>query len=75
MVRIGITLPEWYERKLVLWAKIKGTNRATLISNIVQARIEANWEQIEKDLQSIADYRGVTTDELIAEWLEKPDEG
>ena len=70
VVRYGVTLPEWYERKLRLWAALKGTNRATLTANIVQARIEANWPAIEKELDEIASYQGKTKAELEAEWLE-----
>jgi hypothetical protein len=64
-----VSLPEWWERKLRLWAKLKGTNRATLTANLVQARIEANWADIEKDIEAIATYQGKTRGELEAEWL------
>ena len=69
MVRYSVSLPEWWERKLRLWAKLKGTNRATLTANLVQARIEANWPDIEKDIEAIATYQGKTRAELEAEWL------
>lgn len=74
MVRFGVSLPEWYHRKLVPWAKLKGTNRATLAANILQARIEANWETIEKELDIIAAHQGVTRAELGQQWL-KDDSG
>ena len=70
MVRFTISLPDWYYRKLLLWAKLKGTNRATLTANIVQSRIESNWAEIEKDLEAIAKYQKMTLEELIADWLE-----
>jgi hypothetical protein len=69
MVRFTIGLPDWYHRKLVLWAKLKGTTRATLAANIVQNRIEANWPEIERELEAIAKYQGLTLDELIEQWL------
>ena len=69
MVRFSVSLPDWFERKLRLWAKLKGTNRATLTANVVQARIEANWSDIEKELEAIAKYQGKTLEELEAEWL------
>lgn len=74
MVRFGVSLPDWYHRKLILWAKLKGTNRATLTANIVQARIEANWDTIEKELEAIAKHQGKTYEELVNEWLNEPDE-
>lgn len=74
MPRIGVSLPDWYERKLRLWAKLKGTNRATLSGNIIQARIEANWEQVEKDLEEIAQRRGISREQLEAEWLDEEED-
>lgn len=74
MVRFSVSLPDWYERKLRLWAKLKGTNRATLMGNVVQARIEANWTDIEKELEAIAAYQGKTLEELETEWLNGGDE-
>ena len=69
MARFAVTSPDWYHRKLQLWAKLKGTNRATLAMNIVQARIDANWADIDKELDSIARYEGVSREELEAKWL------
>ena len=69
MVRFSVSFPEWFERKLRLWAKLKGTNRATLTGNIVQARIEANWADVEKEIEAIAKHQGKTLSELEAEWL------
>ncbi|WP_416671563.1 hypothetical protein [Egbenema bharatensis] len=69
MARFSVSLPDWYYRKLLLWAKLKGTNRATLSSNIIQSRIEANWNEIERELEAIAKYQGKTLDELTTEWL------
>jgi hypothetical protein len=74
MARFTISLPDWYYRKLLLWAKLKGTNRATLTANIVQSRIEANWADIERELEAIAKYEGQTLEELQQDWLaEKED--
>ncbi|NJR61888.1 MAG: hypothetical protein HC769_25500 [Cyanobacteria bacterium CRU_2_1] len=74
MVRFTISLPDWYYRKLLLWAKLKGTNRATLSANIIQARIEVNWADIERELETIAKYEGKTLEELQQEWLAEKDE-
>ena len=74
MARFSISLPDWYHRKLKLWAALKGTNRATLAANIVQARIEANWETVEQEIEAIAKYRGITIEELEAEWLNDDDD-
>lgn len=68
-VQFTIRLPALYERRLRLWALIKGTTRANLASNVIQARIEANLEAINRDLEEIAKSEGKTVDELIAEVL------
>lgn len=71
MARFGVSLPDWYHRKLVLWAKLKGTNRATLAGNILQSRIEANWEGVERELEAIAKHQNISYEELIAMWLDE----
>ncbi|HMA77899.1 MAG TPA: hypothetical protein VKP88_02040 [Candidatus Paceibacterota bacterium] len=73
MARFQVTLPEWYHRKLLLWATLKGTNRATLAMNIVQARIETNWPDIDKELNAIANHEGITREELETKWLRGDD--
>jgi hypothetical protein len=68
-IRFTVQLPPWYDRKLRLWAKLKGTARATLMANVVQARIEANWADVERDIEAISTQRGITRQDLEAEWL------
>ncbi len=69
IIKFGIQLPEWYERELRLWAKLKGVPRAALAANIIQARIEANRAEIQAQLAAIAQYRGIPVEELVKEWL------
>lgn len=69
MPRFNVSLPDWYDRKLKIWARIKGTARATLASNIIQSRIEANWPEIERELEAIAKYQGKTREQIEADWL------
>lgn len=73
VVKFGIQLPDWYERKLKLWAALKGTNRATLAANILQTVIESNWSEVEKEMQAIAKYQNMTVEELEREWLDEED--
>jgi hypothetical protein len=69
MIRFSVSLPKLYYRRLQIWARLKGTNRATLTSNTIQSRIEANWAQIEKDLEELARLENKTSQQLIDEWL------
>lgn len=73
-IKFGIQLPDWYERRLRLWAAWKGTTRATLAANILQARIEANWEQVDRDLDDLAKQQGKTRAELETEMLGTDDD-
>jgi hypothetical protein len=57
-VRIGIQLPEAYEKKARRIARYKGVARAAWIANLVQSRIEdiypgymSLWEQDAKELR------------------------
>lgn len=62
-IRFGIQLPDWYERRLRLWAAVKGTTRATLGANILQARIEATRSEVDQAVREIAELRGITPEE------------
>ncbi len=72
MSRFKITVPELYPYRLRAWASLKGTNRGTLAGNLVQARVEANWPEVDKDLDELAKLRGLTREELNKE-IEKND--
>lgn len=74
MARFQVTLPDWYHRKLKLWAKLKGTNRATLSANVVQTMIEDNWTEISKELDAIAAHEGLTREQLEERWLSEKDD-
>lgn len=62
--RFRISLPGWYHRRLMLWSFVKGTNRADLASKILQARIEANWELVNQQLDDIASTQEISREEL-----------
>ena len=67
--RIPVRLPEWYSRRLRLWAFAKGTSKSALAQNILQARIECNEDEIDGLLREIADLKGMEVDDLISEIL------
>lgn len=64
-----VQLPWYYDRWVRLWAMIKGQPKAVLMSNIVQARVEANKEDIGKALDEIAEANNVARSDLEREWL------
>lgn len=73
-IRFVVQLPPWFNRKLKLWAKVKGQPRATLAANILQARVEANWPEVDKELDAIAEEMGIDRKQLESEWLNGEDE-
>jgi hypothetical protein len=74
MARFKITVPDWYYRRLLLWAFVKGTNRATLASNILQSRIEVNWDLVNDQLEDIAKTEGVSREELENNILDREEQ-
>jgi len=73
IIRFQIAQTEWNNRKLKLWAKLDGTTRASLASSIVLMEIGANWPDIDKELNTIAKYEGITREELETKWLRGDD--
>lgn len=70
-LRITIQIPSFIARKLICWSKAHGKPKATFASQIISARVEANVETIDKLMQDIAAYEGVSAKELEIRWLEE----
>jgi ferritin-like protein len=68
--RFPIKLPAWHEKYLIWWASLKGVSKTALAQNTLQARLEANKEQIEEMLADRARDLGISVDELKARLLE-----
>lgn len=71
IVRIGIQLPEAYERKARRIAKYKGIPRASWIANLVQSRIETIYPEYLSLWERDAAELGIT----IEEYLRQMDNG
>jgi predicted DsbA family dithiol-disulfide isomerase len=69
--RFPIKLPPWHEKRLIWWAAMKGTTKTMLAQNTLQARIEANANDIEVMLAERAGELGVTVETLKQQLLEK----
>lgn len=67
--RFPIKLPPWHHKRLIKWARCKGTFKTRLAQNILQARIEVNADQIEEMFKELAKDLGKQPDELEAEVL------
>ncbi len=65
-VRVAITLSAYDYKRLKLWAMIHGRQAATYAAQIVSARIEANFDMINRQLEDYAKSQGKTLDELIS---------
>ncbi len=73
-VRFQISLSQYENRMLRLWARLHGKPRATYGAQIIGARIEANHRDILSQLEVVAQSRGMTREELEAEWLGDEDD-
>jgi hypothetical protein len=65
-VRVAITLSSYDYKRLKLWALVHGRSPATYAAQIVSARIEANFDTINKLLEDYARTQGKTLDEILA---------
>lgn len=72
--RATIKLPMYHHQWLKVWAHLKGRGVSTLATDIVQARVEANLDQINLMLESRAKDRGLSPEELIAKILSNEDD-
>jgi len=68
--RFPIKLPAWHEKYLILWAEMKGTSKTGLAQNVLQARIEANQQQIEEMLEDRAKDLGIDRETLKRQILD-----
>jgi hypothetical protein len=68
--RFPITLPPWHEKRLLFWAYCKGTTKTQMAINTLQARIEANEQQIDRMLAERAESLGISVEELQQQILE-----
>jgi len=68
--RFPINLPPWHEKRLIWWAAMKRTSKTGLAQNTLQARVEANDDQILLMLTDRADDIGITVEALKQKLLE-----
>ena len=68
--RFSIGLPPWHEKRLIWWSYIKGVSKTGLAQNTLQARIEANDDQIQTALAELAEDQGLSVDDLKRQILE-----
>jgi len=63
-IRTSVIIPRYHYDLLKLWAYFKCTGVSSLSQNVLQARIEANYDQIILMLESRAKDLGLTPEEL-----------
>jgi hypothetical protein len=67
--RITITLSDFAFRKLACWAALHERPKTSYASQIIEARVEANIDVIEKLMTDEAKNQGITIEELEAKYL------
>lgn len=65
-------LPEFHDRMFTLWAWAKRRSRSALATHTIEARVEANLDQIRDLIESAAKLRGITYEEMEALILANP---
>jgi hypothetical protein len=66
-VRVMITISPYDHRRLRLWAALHGKTPTAYAGQIVSARIESNFDDINKQIEDYAKSKGITVDEAITE--------
>jgi hypothetical protein len=66
--RLNITISTYDLRKLSNWAKCHGKTATAYAAQIVSSRIEADLDLIERMMDDIAAYEGITREELEKRW-------
>ena len=67
--KVTITLSAFEMRKLWCWAKAHGKPAATYAAQIIGARIEANIGTIDQMMVDIAEFEGISKEQLESRWL------
>lgn len=77
-IKFGIQLPGWAEREVRIQAKLHGVSRATMAALMIHAFIRQSYRVEERavisnQLDAIAQMEGLSTEELIQQWLSAED--
>lgn len=64
-IRLNLTISPYNYRKLKIWGKMHAKSPTAFAGQIVAARIEANLELIDRLLEEMANFEGVTTEEML----------
>lgn len=67
----AIGLPPFHEKLFLCWAYCKGVSKTNLAQNLVQARTEANEQQILAMVDERAETWGVSRSEAVARILDE----
>ena len=70
-IKTSINIPKYHYNWLKIWAYFKGRGTTTLAQDIIQARIEANREEISLMLESRANDLSLTPAQLIDKILKE----
>lgn len=66
--KLGITISVYDLRRLRYWARVHGKTPTAYAGQLISARIESDFDQIEKQLTEIALSKGLSVQELKTQW-------
>ena len=72
-IRLNLTISAYNYQKLKIWGKMHGKSPTAFAGQIVAARIEANLELIDRLLQEMAAFEGISPKELEEKLVKEND--
>jgi predicted transcriptional regulator len=72
-LRLTITLSDLAARRITAWAKAHDKPRTAWAAQIIETQIEANLDLIDKLVADCALAQGVSSEELLKQWNQSPD--
>lgn len=72
-IKVAITVSKYDYRRLKLWAATHGKTPSAFAGQIVAARLESNFDAINKQIADYAKSRGIAVEELEIELIDDND--
>ena len=64
-IRVSISMSPYDYRRLKIWAALHGKTPTAYAGQVVSARIEANFEEINKQVEDYAKAKNISFDEAM----------
>ena len=65
-IKVGLTISPYIHQRLRIWGMIHGKSPTAYAAQIISTTVEANFENINKQLEDYARARGLTVEQVLA---------